>query len=116
MAAEQECQQQAAEQQGICRGDLEQIQSELEQHSGQHGRRQLGRDMAHQPIEPAADAAQGDQQRRDNEGADGLGQGEVTQAGDEQGGTRGRPGGQDGDAVIEGEADAADTHADTQRP
>ncbi len=116
MAAEQEGQQQGAKQQGILWRDLEQIQPESEQDSGQHGGGQRSRDMPHQAIEPAADAAQGDQQGRDNEGAYGLSQGEVAQAGDQQCGPRGRPGGQYGYAVIKGEADTACSHTDTQRP
>lgn len=63
-----------------------------------------------------ADATQGDQQGGGDEGTDGFRQAEIAQAGDEQGGPGGRPGGQHGYAVIKGEADAAHSHANTQRP
>ena len=116
MTPQQEGQQQGAKQQGILRGNLEQIQPESEQHAGEHGGGQWRRDMPHQTVEPAADTTQGDQQGRDHKGADGFRQSEVAQRSDQQCRARGGPGGQYGHAVIEREADAAHPHADPQRP
>lgn len=84
MTTQQEGQQQCAKQQGILRGDLEQIQSESEQHASQHGGGQWSRDMFHQTVEPAADATQSDQLGGDHKGADRFRQSEVAQRGDQQ--------------------------------
>ena len=92
------------------------LDADAEQHAGQQGRGQRPRHLTHQPVEAASDAADRDQRGADDECTDGLAIRHTRQAADQQRGTGGGPGDDDGRAVAQGQTDGGQGHADGQRP
>ncbi|MCY1288898.1 hypothetical protein D9M70_379630 [compost metagenome] len=101
---------------GAMLGGEEDLAADLEQDAGQQGRRERAGQPAHQPLEAAGQADQGEQDGADDEGADRLAVAHPRQAGDQQRGAWRRPGHYYGRAIAQRQADGGDGHADGQGP
>mmetsp|Transcript_21599 Transcript_21599/g.51230 ORF Transcript_21599/g.51230 Transcript_21599/m.51230 type:complete len:586 (-) Transcript_21599:1687-3444(-) len=91
------------------------VEPEAGQHAGQQGRGDRDGQAVHQLLEHPTGTGRKDQQPADDEGADGLGQGQAAGRREQRRARRG-PGGQDGLAGPQAQAQAGQSHAEAQGP